>query len=776
MAEDEEIIIIENIDKTTEENNKIKKNSSNKKKFNRKTIIIIATISIVTILIVALTVIILMRSKTLQKNLPFTKKEIVRKKTVLKITPSKIEKMIVKANYLYNHNNKQEALNLYEKISIFNEALSRYNLGVAQLKNKHYNQALITFHQAILNHEKVCMSAINAAVCALHLHEHAKFNYFINLAYAYLPYEINTPLYSYYYAIIKYYKGDYLESLSALKHPNSEDYYSQKQFLKSKINSLFGNYNNAIKNFINPYSQKNALSIGLLYANMGDYSLARKYLQVNINKTNNTLRRHLALALINLKDYQYHDTSKELKYVASKYPKVIYPITVYLKNIFTDPILAQKYYRHILNHSISINYAEIFHFAPYKIFNANNTIKDIRRGNINIYTNDIKNATKYLKKSKVLSAINIEIIKAIKQAIYFKISTANQILSNIQKRYPKDSVLQYDLALTYAQLGDIKQANKHFTTSYYLDSKNYLSGIFAMMSAKLLHNNNTQFNTILRNNLANAINHKNTLLYSILIDIVNNNLLGELHIVNQLQNNKSLNLAIKIMVLNQLNKQKSALKSAKQLSLKLPHDILSQLIYINEKLKDKSNIKYARDTLFFMQHHTLNFNSLYYGSAVTRYLYIYQALFTGTLFPLQQQLQIKLQSTPVKQLKNVLYASALTNLFAKKYELSYMLFNQLIDQYKIHDAKTLFLGALASIKANHHANATILLELAILNNPNNSASHYALGLLYLEKQNNLGAAIQFKQIRPSFQPSYFDFYIDIHKLDLQFRDISKNSI
>ena len=84
--------------------------------------------------------------------------------------------MITKADYMYSNGSKEEALVIYEKIADYSEAISLYNLGVAQLKNKQYALALATFKKAIKNQEKRCVSATNAAVCSLHLKDKESFN------------------------------------------------------------------------------------------------------------------------------------------------------------------------------------------------------------------------------------------------------------------------------------------------------------------------------------------------------------------------------------------------------------------------------------------------------------------------------------------------------------------------------------------------------------------------------------------------------------------------
>ena len=83
----------------------------------------------------------------------------------------------------------------------------------------------------------------------------------------------------------------------------------------------------------------------------------------------------------------------------------------------------------------------------------------------------------------------------------------------------------------------------------------------------------------------------------------------------------------------------------------------------------------------------------------------------------------------------------------------------------MRDAYTLFLGAVASTAADHHANAIALLELSKMKDGSFLESRYALGLLYLEVKNNQGAVIQFGRIGDNgFSSEYFNFDINLDKL------------
>jgi len=243
MAEglDEEIIIIEDSEAAAasfaNDEEVIETEDENSKK---KKILIFGAIAVLLVLIIAVTLVLLLApsKETNAVDMNFLDDKL-QQPVQLQIEPSKLENMIVKANYLYSTGSKDDALSLYEKIAQYSEAISEYNLGVAQLKDQQYSLALDTFKRAIKNDEKRCVSAINAAVCSIYLNDQESFRYYLDLAYAYLPYEINSPLYSYYYTLINYYNKNYLASLNALKNANSDEYPIIKKNLSSKINALF---------------------------------------------------------------------------------------------------------------------------------------------------------------------------------------------------------------------------------------------------------------------------------------------------------------------------------------------------------------------------------------------------------------------------------------------------------------------------------------------------------------------------------------------------------
>ncbi|MCX6077241.1 MAG: tetratricopeptide repeat protein [Campylobacterales bacterium] len=771
----EEIIIIEESEVTDFQSTPKEEEIATKESpLKNKKLLIFGGAGALLLLIIIIALFLIFKSFKEEKAPPST--TTIEKKEVIKvqepIEASKLENMIAKANYLYSNGNKEEALSLYERIALFSEAISQYNLGVAQLINKQYDMALKTFQKAIQNDEKRCVSAINAAVCSMHLGDKESFRYYIDLAYAYLPNEIDSPLYSYYYTLINYYNGNYLEALSALKNPTSDEYPEVQKHLSAKIDSLFENNNDAIETIKKEFDKKDSLSLGLSYARVGDTVSARKYLYNAIQNNIEPAKAQLALGLVNIKAGLVAKGAMDIKTVTDSFPDEaynLYPIKVVLKDSLFEPKKAQQLFKNKLENSRSLNYQKIFYFSPYKVFNADKTINYIRKGNANMYIDNIVSATEYLEKSASSSAVNYGIAKAIKKALTFRIREANEELDELVKLQPKHSILHYNLALTYAQMGNMHDAHEHFLRSYYLDAKNYLSGIFAIMTGQLINKEHTKLTSIIKEAMQQEEHDENIDLYKTLLNISENDLLSSVDWLDNNYKQRPLYLALDIIISQGLNKQDTAKASSEKLTALLPNDILPHMMYIDAHFGDLKIIDYAKEVQNYLKIQKFDFNDLYYGPEIVRYLYIQQNLITGKLFFLREQLKHVLDATTENPYE-IISALALASLYDKAYEESFTLYNQLIDELKIRDADTLFLGAVASIAAKHNENAVALLELSKLQDTDFLESRYALGLLYLELQNHDGAVIQLLKIGDNgFSSEFFNFEIDSNKLLYEFQ-------
>ncbi len=781
MAEEvqDDIIVIDEADEAGIESQDAKESSPKMSDAKKKKILLFGAGALILILIIFIVVLLFMKlnNKPKSANLNIEDIQTALSKDIKKeIETSQLEKMITKANYLYGNGSQDEALKLYEKIAIYSEAISQYNLGVSQLKEGEYDSALKNFKNAISKGEHRCVSAINAAVCSLHQKNEKQFNYYIDLAYAYLPYESQSPLYSYYYSLISYYKGNYLEALSSLTHPSSEEYRTQRNKLKAKIDTLYGNYHQALTALESSSSQEDAASLGMLYANIGDMTLAKEYLREAIMLNPKSFKEQLALSYVYLKSGLHGDGGTLLRTTTDMYGEEVYkvyPVNVFLRKSLFEPQSAQKNYRNKILKSRNIDYQKLFYFAPYKVFNASKTISYIRKGTANMFIDDISGAKEYLEKSTKMSSVNYGITKAIQKALSFKLTEANKELKSLHVKHARHSILNYNLALTYAQMGDFINAHKYFLKSYYLDADNYLSGIFAMMCAQLINQPKPKLRAIIKENLREEDDSENYLFFRALLNFSQNNFLATLPWLETHFKDRPIYLALNTLIAAKVGRKERAITDAKKL-LNLQHsDILPHLIYSDLIYSDLNNKAYAKALHSYLAKQKFNFNDLYYGAFITRYLYASTALITGTLYPLREQLRKELAAT-TKSPQSLMQTLALVSIYNQNFESAYLLYNQLIDEYKIRDSLTLFLGAVASIGAKHPANSIALLELAKLKDPNNLESRYGLGLLYLQNKNNQGAGIQFQRIGNSgFVSKYFNFSINTKELLFQKRQKEK---
>ncbi|MBS4068349.1 tetratricopeptide repeat protein [Sulfurimonas sp.] len=766
-GQEEEIIIIEDSDATSNtaassESQTEEKSSANKKKF-----LYIGIGVGVVILLAVIAFFVIQKLQKKHAELPGIVEQKIEQDITEPVEPSKIENMIAKADYLYSTGSKDEALYLYEKIAHYSEAVSAYNLGVAQLKDAQYETALASFQKAIQNNEKRCVSAINAAVCSLHLNNEKNFKYYIDMAYAYLPQERPSPLYSYYYTLINYYNGNYLEALSSLNNPTTDEYIETQNSLSSKINALFDNNVDAIRSLEKNELSSNDFSLGLLYAKVGDLAQAKKYLQSAIQNNIEPMKAQLALGYIKLKTGEIQAGAKDIENATDIFAEKVYepyPIQVKLKDSLFNQDLAQKRYRSLIVDSKLINYQKLFYFSPYKIFNANQTISYIMKGTANIFIDNVDSAQTYLKQGTLSSSVNAGIVTAIKKALSFKIREANEMLQKLVEIQPKHSILHYNLALTYAQMGNMVDANKHFLRSYNLDAKNYLSGIYAVMTSQLINKDSEKLSSIIKDSIMNEEFSEDIDFYTTLLHLSEDNILGTTDWLGKSYEQKPLYLALDVIVALKQNNVDAAQKSASKLIKLIPNEILPHLMYIDAYFGKLSPKEYANEVLNYLKIQNFDFKDLYFGAYVTRYLYVQQNLITGKLYFLREHVRKILESTtePVHELTSTL---ALASLYEGAYEESYTLYNNLIDNLKVQDPQTLFLGAVASTAANHHENAIALLELSKMKDANFLESRYALGLLYLETKNNKGAVIQLSKInKNNFNSEYFNFDINTDKL------------
>lgn len=242
----------------------------------------------------------------------------------------------------------------------------------------------------------------------------------------------------------------------------------------------------------------------------------------------------------------------------------------------------------------------------------------IRKGSISLFLDENNEADEYLKASRTLSKANLNLSKAIAVALDYNLREANSQLLNITKLYTNHSILHYNLALTYAQLGNFSESYKHFITSYHLDPKNHLSGVFAIVTSTMINKENKKLIAEVIENLDQDGAIEDRDMYHAIIQLTLGNK-GAL--LDWLENDKSknvLNIAFGSIAGYLIGKNDTSDKKTEQLKAMLPNDILVNILNFTSKF-DKNNIKeYAKDIQYNFFNNKLNKESLYGGANIIR--------------------------------------------------------------------------------------------------------------------------------------------------------------
>ncbi len=758
MAQNDNFVILEEGESQEE---KIKKEpslneKSPKENSLKKTLLyIIIALLILTIIMLILLFILYLDKKEQKSEKLKTEKIIKDIKTKPKPTKAqtKTQAMLLKALKLQNSGKKDEALKIYEQISLTNKALAFYNIGVVKMRSKKYKEAIKYFQDSLNFDNYKLPSAINIAVCALELKDKNLFDKYLKLASDFLPLHINTPLYSYYISLINYYKTLYPETLVSIKNPTSNFYQQTQNIMGAKIATLLQNDHLAINFLQKSKSKANFLALGLLYARVGEYELAQKYLLKSINEGYFPLKSKAALALVYLKSGLFTQASLTMKELDKLKATNIYPIKVFLKESLFDPISAQEEFKKGLFLDDKRRFALIYYFSPFKFSNLKQTISYLEKGAKNLFIDETQTALEFLNRSKNVSEVDLSIAKAIKSTYEHRLYQAKKLLLKALNNYPSHSILHYNLALIYAKIDDFKNAYKHFLKSYRLDPNNYQAGIYSYMSSKIL---NIDQSKLIDNISENILKDHNLKQRDLLLALINIATKEDSKI--SLNNTQPTPLNLTIQILKNINK-KNYIVYAKKLKNLLPKDLIAHIIYLDALYSDKDIKTYAKAIQNSFKNENLDYNGLFYGSALSKKLYIEILNIAGISYIAKNKLQQKLENEN-KDTIALLQALAYANIYTKNFEEAYVLYNELIDTHKQKDTNTIFFAAVAAIGANHHANAIALLELSKLIDPSNNESRNALGLLYHQAKNFEAAAIQYNKIGDiNFHSNYFTFDI-----------------
>lgn len=675
---------------------------------------------------------------------------------------TRVDGMIQKANALYLKGKVEQALKVYEQIAVYNESLSNYNLGVSQMNEGKFDEAFDSFKKAIANGENQSVAAINAAVCALKLNDKEKFKYYIDLAQVYLPKEGKSKLYDYYLALINYYKGYYPEALQMLQRVNSEPYTDVAKYLSAKIYAKMDFDAKSVQQLNTQGSFEPSLSLGLLYARMGEYDKAKIALNTVMKIERDFNQSLSALTLVDIKTGDFQDMLLRLQDTyrndEDKY-KILdrYKIKVRLNKELFNIAIAQRNFSNDILKKQKDQFDLLFYFAPYQVFDSKQASLYIKKANITNFVDDSSDGQSYLARSQALSSTNVKISNIINDALNQKLRLANKEFQALLEDYPEHSILQYNLALTYAQMQNYELAYKHFSSSYHLNPKNYLAGAFAMFCGKLSDNDTTKLYHEILDNIAADSNFKANMQKNMLF-LANGDYISMLPYLDENGQKTPLNLIFETIIAKNNNLNNQVDVRIAKLRSELPQDIVANILYFNS-LNSNLNIKeYAQNAQIHFKNLQVDYRSVFGGSNIARELYVNLMHIAGLLNLERQKFKTLINTSKVKD-EGMIQTLAYLDIFAQQYEESYALYNTLIDEYGAKDSRTLFLASVAAVGANNPNSAIALLQLSKLTDKNNKESKVALGLLYQEVGNYEAAMTQYRTLPNDFKSEFFTFDI-----------------
>ena len=754
---------IQNINFGNEETEEDTSSSAQIKKLFTKQNIIIASLAFVVLLAltVLVSVLIFRQDPKPKSKKKITSKEIIKniqEKRYVKFT-SNLSDMVKEADKLYKQGDIELALRKYKQIAENERFVSYHNMGVAYMKNKEYAKALDSFEKSLEIPGNECIASINAAVSALYMSDNIKFNKYINLAEKSLDSCVKDPLYHYYYALILFYQGKYIEALAILNNNKQKNYTQLEYKLKSDIYMLLNDNANAVNN-LEKQDDKDYRKIALAYSRMGEYQLAVNNIANQVSEDKKIIAyNNMATSLNFIKLGKMISASTVLESLSNDYgdaPSKLVPINLILnKNLF-EASPSRQSFRRISKYSDEYFFKLFLYFSPYKIFNHDKVINFIRRGNKSIFVDNIKYSKKNFSESKNFSKLSEFMIKGVKYALEYQIRKANKTFQSIQSSFPNSSSLYYNLALSYAHLGLYAYASKYFKNAYYFDNSNKLAKLLAFMSEKLSTNQlDTKDLVKFRDSLENETNNQEYALYAevagYMIGSLNPQYFSSTH-------DSVLANFFKTFLASKLGEKKKEIKYAYRLKSKLSDNFVANIMHLFANYSDEDPQQFSRRGMSFLKNNKAFMNSIYYGPKVGGQIYIELSNISGMSYNFRDILKEKLL-TEKEDVIGILELLAMTDIYLNFFEESFVLYNKLIDDFQIDDANTLFYAAVAAIGAKHPENAIALLELSILNKAGiNQEAYYALGLLYLEAKNIEATKIQLSKIQSNeFVSRFFDF-------------------
>lgn len=708
------------------------------------------------------------QEKPASETPPVAPKEDITSKEVFYSQPEgNLSTLIRRANILYNDGRVDEALEIFGNVALYSQSLAYYNLGVIQIKEGQFKDAISIFEKAIEGGD-VALSSINAAYSALKIGDMNNFRHFLKLTDLTLIDSINTPFYSYLYGLVSYYKNQYFESLSPFLHPNSSNYLAQSNAMASEIFLMLGDDYNALEYLKKDASTQNALALGMLYARNGDYIHAKEKIQEYLHAFPNDLEALSALELVELKLGNFQESTLILQALEEKKKKPFFNLKVGLNSDLFNIHLAQKdFWDRRFERSKSLQYKILFYYAPYRVFDSQKVFQYLAEGGFDVRTGSIDEAKDSYARGRIASRINRDIAMGLKEIYAGDLRKALKIFLKNAETYSQDSILFYNVGLLYAQLGDFEKAYNYFSKAYYLNSKDLLSGIFAVMTGKLIYQNTSRIADSIADDFSKTTefeNEEERIFLGQLFHYANTEKIENLQLIQE-NAFKPIHYALEVIFSIERNNYNQVDDLFLKLKTQYADDLVTNMLYqvvknfgadLKEMSLDFSNL--------FRKGNFSNMHSLYYGGSLCRELYVYLAFVTGNLSYAIGHLEGRLISEE-DSLIGTMQALGLSYIYNQEFEKAFGVYNTLIDNLGEKDARTKFLGAVAAIGAGHYNNAVALLQISKLESIATLESRYALALLYQQTGNLRSAIGLFQSIADKgFTSEFFDFSINTHEI------------
>ncbi len=681
-------------------------------------------------------------------------------------TATNIDNLIIKGNLLYQQGQRQEAFDVFKKISSFSQSIATYNLGTIQLTHNAYEDAISSYADSIQTGQNISTSAINAAVSSYKLGRFDLYHYYLKIANENLPDSVQEPYYSYAYALLEYYRGHYFETLSPLLNPNSKEFNHQNMRLAAYIFTLFGDDLNALACLQQASSIDDYKSIGLLYARLADYHEAKTYLSKYLQTNRYDMESMMATQIIDLKLGNFSLAATTLENIAGseKYfaiAKKTYPIKIMINPELFDVSLAQKnFWERDFENNDKIGYKSLFYFAPYKVFDAKRTLQEVSRGT-NLRQINIYEGKNVLLRSATTSKIDKIIIDALVRLESKDLRYGLKTLQDAINNNPNHAILYYNLGLIYAQLGYYDEAYTHFVRAYYLDQSDYLAGALAVISGRFSHKNTDRILSDVVNAFQN--NGSNGTQMDFIHDLlayVNDNRIENNDWIKQAKIKEPIFYALGFAYALRNKQKQEMIQNIDGLRAIYPKDIVVNILYMLASNFGENLQESAMTTYNILKSNELDLRPIYYGGAFPRELYVYSGFISGFL---QDQARIT-QDYLIAQESNtngILQTLGLIYIYQQEFQKAYAIYNTLLDNLKENDGQTRFLAAVSAIGAENYGDAALLLQLTKMETPSIYEARYGLGLLYQSAGNFKAAASNYRFILPkNFRSEFFDFQID----------------